>query len=79
MTKDEHVCEELTQRVNIIIFKRKYKFENKAEARKLINLITRSVYVDYYRSVNKKNRIEEVELFGDERSTYNAEIGRAHV
>lgn len=70
MTNDKYVCEELTQITNIIILERKYKLEDKPKAIRLLNLITRSVYIDYLRSKKSK---KEIELTEDIISTYSAE------
>lgn len=73
MTDDKNLCDELVQLTNIIILKRKYAWANDYSFKKLINSITKSVYIDYYRSKNKKNKTIFELLDDDMRSSYNAD------
>ena len=73
MTDDRNLCDELVQLTNIIILKRKYTWTNDYSFKKLINSITKSVYIDYYRSKNKKNKTIFELLDDDMASSYNAD------
>jgi RNA polymerase sigma-70 factor (ECF subfamily) len=73
MTDDRNLCEELTQLTNIKIFKNKYTWTNDYSFKKLINSIAKSVYIDYYRSKNKKNKTIFELLDDDMSSSYNAD------
>jgi RNA polymerase sigma-70 factor (ECF subfamily) len=70
MTDDPVICDELTQIVDVILFKRGYQCINENKFKSLIGLIVKSVYIDYYRK--KKKEIRE-ELTKDLLSNYNAD------
>lgn len=48
-TSDNHLIDELAQVISIKLFERSYKYQNVNQLKKMINLLVKSTYIDYYR------------------------------
>jgi RNA polymerase sigma factor (sigma-70 family) len=60
-TTDTYLIEELASKVSIKLFERDYNCQTQEQYKKLIRLIIRSAFIDYYRSA-KSNKINIEEL-----------------
>ena len=60
-TNDKDLIDELAQIISIKLYERSYDSENDNQSKKLISLLIRSSYIDYYRS-NKNKKWDELDI-----------------
>lgn len=66
LTKDSFLTDEITQKVVIKIFEKKYKYKTAGEFKSLLGLVIKSVFIDYCRL-----KINEFLIDADAESNYN--------
>ena len=73
-TSDSHLIDELTQIISIKLYQRSYNYYNEYQHKKLLSLLIRSAYIDFYRK--KKEQIVELvsEMAKEEPVTINSNI-----
>ena len=57
-TSDKHLIDELTQIISIKLYQKSYNYYNEYQCKKLISLLIRSAYIDYYRANKNKHLID---------------------
>ena len=57
-TSDKHLIEELTQLISIKLYQKSYNYYNNYQHKRLISLLIRSAYIDYYRANKNKHLLD---------------------
>jgi RNA polymerase sigma-70 factor (ECF subfamily) len=78
-TSDKHLIEELTQLISIKLYQKSYNYYNSYQHKRLISLLIRSAYIDYYRAnkTNKNNHlldITNIDIASEEPININSNI-----
>lgn len=75
-TSDKHLIEELTQIISIKLYQKSYNYYNEYQHKKLISLIIRSAYIDYYRANKNKHLIDitTIDIVSEEPLNINSNI-----
>ena len=75
-TSDKHLIEELTQLISIKIYQKSYNYYNTYQHKKLISLLIRSAYIDYYRANKNKHLMDitTIDIASEEPLNINSNI-----
>lgn len=75
-TSDNHLIDELTQIISIKLYQKSYNYYNEYQCKKLISLLIRSAYIDYYRANKNKHLIDitTIDIVSEEPLNINSNI-----